>query len=285
VFFYSRERLVKELSLEKNTRTPAHFFTLYWDQFNDFNSFSNFIVNSRQVSSMYFLYNSFVIQQKPKYQQFILSNQDKLPHILSTIQVIPVTISRPLHLLTRKSYLNNLITLYFKYLHPTAPLFSIHSFNPENTSKLLLSGIYYGGFQFMQDKPPELVKYFNEYAERNIKLAIKLTSLQGAKSCFLYSYLMVLSGNFKLFKACQAHVIRMSYVLGLHLNLKRLTPIQRYDRYQFFSSLKVYHNGFHGMGNLTLNQLTEVGYCNTNILRPEYQIPNAHFTLALKMKI
>jgi hypothetical protein len=137
----------------------------------------------------------------------------------------------------------------------------------------------------MQDKPPELVKYFNEYAERNIKLAIKLTSLQGAKSCFLYSYLMVLSGNFKLFKACQAHVIRMSYVLGLHLNLKRLTPIQRYDRYQFFSSLKVYHNGFHGMGNLTLNQLTEVGYCNTNILRPEYQIPNAHFTLALKMKI
>jgi hypothetical protein len=224
---------------------------------------------------MYFLYNSFVIQQKPKYQQFILSNQDKLPHILSTIQVIPVPISRPLHLLTQKSYLNNLITLYFKYLHPTAPLFSIHSFNPENTSKLLLSAIYYGGFQFMQDKPPELVKYFSKYAERNIKLAIKSLSLQGAQACFLYSYLMVLSGNFKLFKACQAHAIRMSYALGLHLNLKRLTPIQRYDRYQFFSSVKVYHNGFHGMGNLTLNQLTEVGYCNINILRPEYQIPNS----------
>jgi hypothetical protein len=29
------------------------------------------------------------------------------------------------------------------------------------------------------------------------------------------------------------------------------------------------------MENLALNQLTEVGDCNTNILRPEYQIPNS----------
>jgi hypothetical protein len=254
---------------------PARFFTLYWDQFNDFDNFSSFIVNSGQVSSIYFLYNSFIIQQKPKYQQFILSKQDKLPLDLSNIQIIPIPISRPLKLLAQKSYMDSLITLYFKYLHPLAPLFSIHSFNPKNASKLLLSAIYYGGFQFMQDKPPELIKYFNDYAERNIRLAVKLTSLQGAQTCFLYSFLMLISGNFKLFKACQAHAIRMSYALGLHLNSNRLTLIQKYDRFQFFSSVKVYHNGFHGMGNLALNQLTEIGDCNTDILKPEYQIPNS----------
>jgi hypothetical protein len=276
VFFYSRERLVKELSFEKNTRAPAHFFTLYWDQFNDLNSFSSFIINSGQVGTMYFLYNSFIFQQKPKYQQFILSNQDKLPPILSNIQIIPIPISRPLQLLAQKSYLDSLITLYFKYLHRSAPVFSIHSFNPEKTSKILLSAIYYGGFQFMQDKPPELVKYFNEYAERNIKLAIKLTSLQGAQTCFIYSFLMLLSGNFKLFKACQAHAIRTSYTLGLHLVLKRLTPIQKYDRFLFFSTISAFHNGFHGMGNLALNQITEIGDFNTDISKPEYQIPNSN---------
>jgi hypothetical protein len=131
------------------------------DQFNGFDNFSSFIVNSGQVSSVYFLYNSFIIQQKPKYQQFILSNQDKLTHISYTIQIITIPISCPLQLLTQKSYLDSLITLYFKYLRHTAPLFSINSFNPENASKLLLSAIYYGGFQFIQDKPPELIKYFN----------------------------------------------------------------------------------------------------------------------------
>ncbi|KXN74229.1 hypothetical protein CONCODRAFT_2765 [Conidiobolus coronatus NRRL 28638] len=275
IFIYSRQRLTKELSLERNTRPRAYFFTLYWDQFNDFDGFSSFISNSGQISSTYFLFNSFIIQQKPKYQQFILSKQDKLPPILSTIQIIPIPISRPLQLLTQKSYLDSLIMSYFKYIHPVAPIFSIHSFNPEKASKLLLSAVYYGGFQFMQDKPPELVKYFNEYAERNIKLAIRLTSFQGAQTSFLYSFLMLLSGNLKLFKACEAHTIRLSYALGLHLNLNRLTPIQKYDRFQFFSTVSNFHNGFHGMGNLALNQLTEIGECSIELLKPEYQIPNS----------
>jgi hypothetical protein len=226
---------------------------------------------------MYFLYNSFIIQQKPKYQRFIISKQHKLPSNLPAIQlIISVPISRPLLLLAQKSYWDELITLYFKYLHPIAPIFSIYSFNPEKVSKLLLSAIYYGGFQFMQDKPPELVKYFNEYAGRNIKLAIKLISLQGAQTCFIYSFLMLLSGNFILFKACQAHAIRTSYALGLHLNLKRLPYIQRYDRFLFFTTVSSFHNGFHGIGNLILNQITEVGDCNIDILRPEYQIPNSN---------
>jgi hypothetical protein len=30
------------------------------------------------------------------------------------------------------------------------------------------------------------------------------------------------------------------------------------------------------MENLALNQLTEVGDCNTDVLKPEYQIPNSN---------
>jgi hypothetical protein len=225
---------------------------------------------------MYFLYNSSIIQQKPKYQQFITSNQDKLPLNLSNIQVlIPIPISRPMQLLTQKSYWNDLINLYFKYIHPMAPIFSIHSFNSKTSGKSLLSAIYYGGFMLTQDKPPELVKYFNDYAENNIKEATRYISLQNAQATLLYSILMLLSGNFKAFKSCQAHAIRMSYAMGLHLNLKSFTPIQQYNRLQLFSTACAFHIGFYGMNSLSLNQLTELGDCNIEVLKPEYQIPNS----------
>jgi hypothetical protein len=273
-FVYSRYRLNKEISIQNNTN---NFIVLNWDQFDNFNGFSNYIANSGQVSSMYFLYNSFIIQQKPKYQKFIISKQDEVSLNLSGIQlIVPMPISRPLYFLKQKTYWDSLIVSYFKNVHPMAPLFSVHSFNPNTAEKSLLSAIYYGGFQFIQDKSPQLVKYFNEYAECNIKKIIRYTSLQNAQATFIYSFLMLLSGNFKLFKACQAHAIRMSYLLGIHLNLKRLTPIQQYDRTMLFSTTSAFHIAFCGMRNLTLNQLTELGDIDTELLQPEYQIPNSN---------
>jgi hypothetical protein len=223
------------------------------------------------------MYNSTTIQQKPKYQQFITFKEDQLPVILSTIQVIsiPIPTSRPLLLLAQKSYWDDLIASYFKYIHPMLPIFSIYSFNPKTAAKPLLSAIYYGGFQYMQYKPPELVKYFNEYAERNIKEAIRVISLQNAQATVIYSFMMVISGNFKLFRACQAHAIRMNYALGLHLNLKILTPLQRYDRMKFFFKTCALHVFFCGMGSLSLNQLTEIRDFNVELMDSIYQIPNS----------
>ncbi|KXN66283.1 hypothetical protein CONCODRAFT_20312 [Conidiobolus coronatus NRRL 28638] len=274
-FVYLKYNLNKELSIQMNT-ISKNLFMLYLDQFSDFDGFSSFIANSGQVSSVYFLFISSTIQQKPKYQQFIKLKQDKLPHALTTIQAtITIPISRPLQLLKQKSYWDGLINLYFKYFHPSAPIFSVHSFNPKTAGKCILSAIYYAGFQLTQDKPLELVKYFNEYAEHNIKEATKSISLQNAQATFIYSFSMLISGNIKLFKACQAHVIRMCYALGIHLNLKRLTPIQQYDRFQFFSTTSAIHIGFYGLDYLTLNQLTELGDIDIELLKPEYQIPNS----------
>jgi hypothetical protein len=221
------------------------------------------------------MYNSITIQQKPKYKQFIISKEDQIPIILTTIQLVPVPILRPLLLLSQPSYWDELITSYFKYIHPMLPIFSIHSFNPKTAAKPLLSAVYYGGFQYMQNKPPELVKYFNEYAECNIKEAIRVISLQNAQATVIYSFMMVLSGNFKLFRACQAHALRMCYALGLHLNLKILTPLQRYDRMIFFFMSCAVHIFFYVMGDLSLNQLTELGDCNKELMSSKYQIPNS----------
>ncbi|KXN67181.1 hypothetical protein CONCODRAFT_19798 [Conidiobolus coronatus NRRL 28638] len=260
---YSRFRLNKEISLQNNTKTPTIFL---------------------HFSTLYFMYNSVTIQQNPKYQQFVSSKEDQLPAILSTIQLIPVPTSRPLLLLAQESYWDDLITSYFKHIHPILPIFSIHSFNPKTAAKPLMSAVYYGGFQFMQNKPPELVKYFNEYAERNIKEATRTISLQNAQATLIYSFMMVFSGNFKLFRALQTHTIRMSYALGLHLNLKWLTSIQRYDRMRFFLSICPVHMFFYGIGSLSLIQLIEIGDFNTELVDSNYQIPNSKSVFSLDTK-
>jgi hypothetical protein len=180
-----------------------------------------------------------------------------------------------MQLLTQQSFWNELITLYFQHLHPRIPLFSIHSFNPKTSSKTLLSAIYYGGLYCRQDKPPEIIEYFEEYAKQNIKEIIKKISLTNIQAIFIYSALMVFTGKLTLSRALLAHAVRMSYSLGLHLNLKSLYPIQQYNRLMLFSNIRALTLNLTGMSSLALGQLTEFGQLNSGILAPQWQIPNS----------
>ncbi|KXN66594.1 hypothetical protein CONCODRAFT_11518 [Conidiobolus coronatus NRRL 28638] len=267
----------KETSLSPIKISQKQFTAFNWAQFKDFDIFSSFILKSGKVSVSYFTLNSFEIQKKPNIEYFIHSKIDKLPVTLPPIQIIlPIPISRPLQLLTQKSYWNELIKSYFQHLHPILPFFSIHSFNPLTADKSLLSAVCYGGFQFMQYKPPELITYFDDYAIINITETAKKVSFQRAQATNLYSYIMLLKGNFTLSKFCQAYTIRMIYTLGIHLNVKNLTPIKKYDRLLLFSSIFTIHMSFSLICHTDFNHLTEIIDCNIEPLEPEYQIPNSN---------
>jgi hypothetical protein len=256
-------------------QSQAHFFTLYWDQFNDFDSFSSFIVKSNKISPTYFLINSHEIQKKPKYQYFVQSKKNSIPNILPPVyHVLPIPLSRPLQLLAQKRFWDNLISLYFQHIHSKVPLFSIHSFNPETADKNLLSAIYYGGLYCRQDKPPEIISYFEEYAKQNIKEIIKVISLTNTQAMTIYSTIMVFGGKLSLSRACLAHAIRMSYSLGLHINVKSISPAQQYNRLILFSKIRAISLSISGMSSLALDQITEFGHFDANILTPQWQIPN-----------
>jgi hypothetical protein len=247
---------------------------LYWDQFCDFDSFSRYISSSGQISANYFVFNSLEIQQKVNIQFFIQSKNDKFPIILPSIDyLLSVPISRPMQLLTHKSYLDSLVASYFKNLHTVIPLFSIHSFNPKTVSKPLLSTIYYGGFLFMSNKPYELLNYFDRYVAKRIKEASKNISIQSVISIFIYSFLLLISGKLTLSRTYQVQAIRMIYALGLHLKPGRLGHVQKYDRMILLTTLSTVHIGACGTENLYLNMLGEFGEFNIDCISPQYQIP------------
>ncbi|KXN66593.1 hypothetical protein CONCODRAFT_11517 [Conidiobolus coronatus NRRL 28638] len=276
VLYSSKFKILKEMPLPASTKAPLLYFKLYWDQFRDFESFSSFIVNSSQIGTNYFIFSSFEIQQKSNIQFFIQSKIDKLSIILPSADLLlSVPLSRPLQLLTQKSYLDSLIESYFKNVHISIPLFSIHSFNPKTASKHLLAIIYYGGFLFMGHKPSELVGYFNEYVKENIMKAIRSISIQNTISVLLYSFLQLISGNFTLSKSYMAHAIRMGYTLGLHINIPIQDTIQRYNRTKIFYTLNILHVGSCGTEGLCSNMLAEFGEFSIDHTSPLYQIPNS----------
>jgi hypothetical protein len=269
----------KEISLSPNKYPQKQFTGFNWTQFKDFDMFSSFVLKSGKVSVSYFTLNTYEIQKKPNVERFIHSKIDKLPVALPPIHIIlPIPLCRPLQLLAQKSYWDELIKSYFQHLHPILPFFSVHSFNPLTIEKSLLSAVYYGGFQFMQSKPPELTEYFNEFAIINIKEAAKKFSFQSAQAVNLYSYIMLVTGKFTLSKVCQAYTIRMVYALGIHLNIKNLSPIKKYNRLMLFSSIFTIHMSFSLISHTDFNHLTEVIDCNIEPLESEYQIPNSNCT-------
>ncbi|KXN66592.1 hypothetical protein CONCODRAFT_11516 [Conidiobolus coronatus NRRL 28638] len=262
IFYSTRFRLNKEIVLQVNIEEENSLFGLYWDEFRDFDSFSNFISKSGKI-------------KKSKFQRFIQSKEGALPNTLSSAQLLfSIPYSRPLQLLGQSSYWNDLMESYFQNIHPRIPLFSIRSFNPKTASKFLLSGIYYGGFLFTQYKPFDLVSYFSEYSKQNAKDISKVVSLQSTQAMAIYSFLFVIDGNYTLSKHCQSQAIRMSYTIGLHLNLKKLTPILRYNRLKLFSIIFTVHISCHAISQFALNQITEYEDFNILSLNPEYQIPN-----------
>lgn len=268
--------------LQVNIENEDGFFGLYWDQFKDFDSFSNFISKSGKVSTIYFTINSLDIQKKPKFQCFVHSKEEALPNILSSAQLLfSIPYSRPLQLLGQPNYWSELTESYFQNIHPIIPLFSIHSFNPKTASKFLLSAIYYGGFLFMQYKPLELISYFSEYSKSNVKDISGSISLQSTQAMAIYAFLFIIDGNYTLSKHCQSQAIRMSYTIGLHLNLKKLTPILQYNRLKLFSVIFTVHIGCYAISQFSLNQITEYEDYNVLLLNPEYQVPNSNCSFYL----
>lgn len=126
----------------------------------------------------------------------------------------------------------------------------------------------------MHSRPTEIMYCFSQGAKDDIKELARVVSFKNLQVIALYSFIFILTGDFALSRACQTHAIRMSYSLGVHLNLKKLSPIQQYDRLKVFSTICTIHIGLSGASHLALNYITEVGESNSEITIPEYQIPN-----------
>ncbi|KXN70154.1 hypothetical protein CONCODRAFT_17832 [Conidiobolus coronatus NRRL 28638] len=246
------------------------------NNFSNFEHFTSYIISSNQINLPYFMFISSVeILSIPKFQSLVESKSNELPIQTPVSRTIPPTpIARPLQVLYQRAFWDDLIQIYFKEFHIICPVFSIKSFDPRTASKFLLSAVYFAGFRLKQDQPNELVNYMNIYARYNIKNAIKSTSVANIQALILFSYFLDRSFDFNLFTVCKSHATRMGYQLGLHIDNKKLSLIDRYDRKLLFAKIRSMNIGLSRFESCIPNYITEFGEFSLKSFDSELQLPD-----------
>jgi hypothetical protein len=180
-----------------------------------------------------------------------------------------------LQLLYQSSFWDELLLLYFEEFHPMSPLFSIQSFDQKTASPTLLSAMYYCAYQFSKKRSSEITEYMNKLAEQNIKKIVRNANIDNMRALVIHTNLAQWGGNLILANSLQAHLTRMSYLLGLHLNYAKLSQIDRYNRDVLYCMARIRNVGLYGSHNFAPSCISSCKKSDPYLYDAKWQLPGS----------
>jgi hypothetical protein len=271
----SSSSIISQLSPIQNSNL---FLISTWDQFKSLKEFAACIVKSDQINISYFASScSNFVQKLPKFQQFIKSKAIDLPReSLCNIIMLPFPLTRPLQLLYQRKFWEELLVIYFKEYHPINPLFSIQSFDHKTASPTLLNAMYYCAYQFSKQRPNEITEYMDKLASQNVKKIVKNATIDNIRALIMHTFIAQYNGKLDLAKSLHAHLSRMSYLLGLHLNYNKISPVDRYNRDILFCMARICEIRLSASYKFSPNYLTDFKKPEPHLYDIKWQLPDSN---------
>ncbi|KXN65684.1 hypothetical protein CONCODRAFT_12661 [Conidiobolus coronatus NRRL 28638] len=224
-------KIQRNLRLTDNADTQKAADFSFCLEFNNIDDLSSFILKSKQINLVYLsLIGAKKLQSVPKIQKLIENHEELSSYKVYYPKSHTPPYTSPLKLLTKSSFWESLLNVYFKSFYDSIPIFSIAQFNPKTAPESLLAAIYYTGYKSQPDQPKELTLYMDNYAKANLKLLIRECSLSAIQALLLYFSVYYYEGNAPLHYHCRAHATRIGYALGIHLDNKIFSELEKYTR-------------------------------------------------------
>ncbi|KXN65680.1 hypothetical protein CONCODRAFT_12657, partial [Conidiobolus coronatus NRRL 28638] len=214
------------------------------------------------------------LQSAPKIQKLIENHEELSSYKVYYPKSSSPPYTSPLQLLTKSSFWENLLKVFFQNTYDKVPIFSIAHFDPKTAPQCVLAAIYYTGYKFLSDQPEELTLYMERYAKENLKILIRQCSLSAIQALLLYTAVYYGEGNVSLHYTCRAHATRIGYAIGIHLDNKIFSELEKYTRRLMIIKLRCINIVGSRSDNLTANFLTEFGSLNIKPVEPEWQTLN-----------
>jgi hypothetical protein len=135
--------------------------------------------------------------------------------------------------------------------------------------------MYFCAYQFSTSQPKEVSEYMEKLEQRNTKKILRNVTLDNVRALAIHTAMAQWGGKIELAKSLQSHLSRMSYLLGLHLDYNKLSPIDRYNRNILFCVVRTVNIELSGSRNFAPNYLTEFGSIKASLYDPKWQLPNS----------
>jgi hypothetical protein len=211
------------------------------------------------------------LQSSPKIRNLIENQEELTSQNIFYPKPSTPPYTSPLQILTKPSFWENLLDLYFKNIYERIPIFSTAHFDPKTAPHYLMAAIYYSGYKSQSDQPEELTTYMDNYAKENLKHLIKQCSLPAIQALVIYFAVYYHEGNTSLHFTCRAHATRIGYALGVHLDNKIFSKLEKYNRRLALTKLLGINIIGSSSNNLSVSFFTEFGSFNIKPIEPEWQ--------------
>jgi hypothetical protein len=116
----------------------------------------------------------------------------------------------------------------------------------------------------------------DKLANQNIKKVVKNATIDNIRALVIYTTLAQFSGNLVLVKSLQAHLSRMCYLLGLHLNYNKLSPVDQYNRDVVFCMARICDIHISGTYNFAPSYLTNYKKSEPHLYDTKWQLPQSN---------
>jgi hypothetical protein len=136
--------------------------------------------------------------------------------------------------------------------------------------------MYYCAYQFSKQRPNEITEYMDKLANQNIKKIVKNATIDNIRALIIHSSSAQFRGNLVLLKSLQAHLSRMCYLLGLHLNYNKLLPVDRYNRDLLFCMARTCGIRTSRSYNFAPNYLTNYKKSEPHLYDTKWQLPQSN---------
>jgi hypothetical protein len=213
----------------------------------------------------------------PQIKSIVTKNMKKVNGKSSNIKSVKSRIpcvDNGLELLNKHWFWLDLIRLHIVHYSEFVRLFSYINLNPSCTPQTLLIAIYYSGYQYRKDKPPVLTKYMERLFDLNFRKVIYKPSFQNLQALYIYMNEYFGSGKLSLSRACLAHITRMSYALGIHVNTNHFSNDTKFERKNMFQEISSFDLLFSGSFKLRPNYIAELPNLDPSLYRAsKYLIP------------
>jgi hypothetical protein len=184
-----------------------------------------------------------------------------------------------LSLLYDPKFWEDLIRLYLINHHINCAFFHLKDLQDNKLSQPLLTAIYFMGYLYRSDKPSRITEYMKNLAKNQFKKILFKPSLQNIQALCIYFYTFITQDEYKIATSILAHLTRMCYSIGLHIDTNRFLERVNYNRKILISKIARLNKNISGCLKIKPNYLLDVPRFETSLYDPRWHLLDFSFKL------
>lgn len=243
----------------------------FWSQvgyqrFSSIEHLASYVLNSNNIQpSQLTLECKWDLGKLPQIKYLVSENESLLssfPSITSRSKKVCRNDLNIFQYIYNPNFWNKLIRNYVTRAHRYVSVFYLKDLDLKTIPQSLLNAVYCLGYIYSDQKSEELTEYMNQLGNINYRRIVFKPSLSNIQTLIIHQHILYIQGKIAEARSCLLHITKMCYMLGFHINTKKILRSSIYTRDLVFSRVLYTHLAMAKVHKVSVNFLVDAPNIN-----------------------